>query len=79
MPDGVEWTRPSGGFFTWVTLPHGDAAQLARAAIERGVAYVAGEFFFPDGRGRRNARVSFSVVDEGEIDEGVARLAAVFA
>ncbi|HZB23807.1 MAG TPA: PLP-dependent aminotransferase family protein [Gaiellaceae bacterium] len=79
MPDGVEWTRPSGGFFTWVTLPDGDAAQLARVAIDRGVAYVAGEFFFPDGRGRRNARVSFSVVDEGEIDEGVARLAAVFA
>ena len=79
MPDGVEWTRPVGGFFTWVTLPGGDATQLSRAAIDRGVAYVAGEFFFPDGRGRSNARVSFSVVDEDAIDEGVARLASVFA
>lgn len=79
MPPGVRWTRPLGGFFTWLTLPGGDTTALARRAIDQGVAYVAGEFFFPDGRGRDNARIAFSVVDEDAIEDGVARLAAVFA
>ena len=29
MPEGVDWTRPEGGMFVWVTLPRGmDGAEL---------------------------------------------------
>src|SRR5690348_1130934 len=37
MPAGTTWTRPSGGFFVWVTLPEGlDAkAMLPRAVTNR--------------------------------------------
>ena len=32
LPDGAVWTRPQGGFFTWLTLPGDvDSVQLARA------------------------------------------------
>jgi 2-aminoadipate transaminase len=78
MPQGTRWTRPRGGFFSWLTLPEGgDTAELARRAAENGVGIVPGSAFFPDGRGADNVRLSFSMVDEALIDEGVARLASL--
>ena len=78
MPDGVRWTRPRGGFFTWLTLPEGaDSVELARRAVEHGVGIVPGTLFFPDGRGTDTLRLSFSLVDEARIDEGIERLAAL--
>jgi 2-aminoadipate transaminase len=80
MPAGVRWTRPEGGFFSWLTLPEGgDAVDLARRAVERGVGVVPGSPFYPDGRGGDNVRLSFSTVDEALIDEGIERLAGLVA
>ena len=80
MPSDVRWTRPHGGFFSWLTLPGGvEAEDLARRSAEHGVAVVPGSLFFPDGRGGDNLRLSFSMVDEAVIDEGVARLASLVA
>ena len=76
----IEWTRPRGGFFSWVTLPPGsDSVAVARRGMREGVAVVPGIPFFPDGRGTEHVRLSFSRVDDTEIDEGVRRLAAVIA
>ena len=78
MPDGVAWTMPSGGFFSWVTLPDSvDAVHFARRAATAGVAVVPGVPFFPDGRGTHNLRISFSRVDDELIEPGVAKLAAL--
>ena len=78
LPAGVTWTCPQGGFFTWLTLPDGgDAAELARRAVEHGVGIVPGTLFFPDGRGGDNVRLSFSMVDETLIDAGIERLASL--
>ena len=78
MPEGVRWTRPGGGFFSWVTLPpEVDAAELSRAAMAQGVAFVPGAPFFPDGQGRNQLRLSFSKVDDALIAEGVRRLSAI--
>lgn len=77
---GLAWTRPRGGFFTWLTLPHGlDATAFARRAAAAGVAVVPGTPFYPDGRGAANVRLSFSRVEDELIDVGVERLAAVIA
>jgi 2-aminoadipate transaminase len=76
MPAGVEWTRPQGGFFSWLTVA-GHAADVARRAADEGVAVVPGALFYPDGRGTSNIRLSFSMVDEELIDVGIARLAAL--
>jgi DNA-binding transcriptional MocR family regulator len=42
MPDGVQWTRPEGGMFVWLSLPEGvnSAALLEREVAEAGVAFV---------------------------------------
>jgi len=78
MPEGAHWTRPQGGFFSWLTLPDGvDSAELARRAVERGVGIVPGTLFFPDGRGTDTVRLSFSLVDEALIDDGIERLASL--
>ena len=78
MPEGAHWTRPEGGFFSWLTLPDGaDSVDVARRAAERGVAIVPGTLFFPDGRGTDTVRLSFSMVGEAQIDDGIERVAAL--
>jgi 2-aminoadipate transaminase len=76
--DRAEWTRPRGGFFTWVTFAPGtDAVDLARRAAEVKVAFAPGTLFYPDGRGTAEARLSYSKVRDEDIDKGIARLAAL--
>jgi DNA-binding transcriptional MocR family regulator len=79
MPAGVEWTRPEGGMFVWITLPKGmdGAALLAKSLQSQKVAFVPGSAFFADGSGRNTIRLSFSRADEPTIAEGIKRLGAV--
>ena len=78
MPTGVAWTRPTGGFFTWLTLPEGiDSGDVSTRCADAGVAVVPGIPFFLDERGHRHVRVCFSRSTPPEIEEGVGRLGAV--
>ncbi|MCW2965993.1 MAG: putative transcriptional regulator, GntR family [Actinomycetia bacterium] len=77
MPDSARWTAPLGGFFSWLTLPNVDTTELAQRAVERSVGIVPGSLFFPDGRGADSVRLSFSLVEEAQIDEGIERVAAL--
>jgi 2-aminoadipate transaminase len=75
MPDGVSWTRPSGGMFIWLTLPPGcDATELLRVSLEQNVAFVPGTSFHPNGGGANTLRLNFSHSAPARIAEGVARL-----
>ncbi len=76
MPSGVHWTRPTGGFFVWLTTAPGtDTRQLTDRAREVKVAYVPGSPFYADGRGANQLRLSYSAASDASIDEGVGRLA----
>ena len=77
LPENARWTTPQGGFFSWLTLPGVDAVDLARRAVDQGVAAIPGTLFFPDGRGGDTLRLSFSLVDEERIDEGIERLGSL--
>jgi 2-aminoadipate transaminase len=78
LPEGSSWTTPQGGFFSWLTLPRGvGSVELAARAVELGVGIVPGTLFYPDGRGGDNVRLSFSLVDEALIDDGIALLASL--
>ena len=69
------WTRPGGGFFTWVTGPATmDTVALAGRAHELGVAYVPGAPFHADGQTRNTLRLAFSATTPDEIAEGTRRL-----
>lgn len=76
FPAGVQWTRPEGGMFLWVTLPQNMNAQaLLQKAIERKVAFVPGEPFYATGNAKANTlRLSFVTVSEERIREGIAIL-----
>jgi 2-aminoadipate transaminase len=78
MPAGVEWNRPEGGMFVWVTLPkHIDTMKLLEAAIEQHVAFVPGGPFFANQAEHNTLRLSFVTVPPAKIDEGVAKLGAL--
>jgi 2-aminoadipate transaminase len=77
MPNGVRWTRPTGGMFLWLALPDGqDAQALLRGALERKVAFVPGQPFHPSGGGANSMRLNFSYSPPAQIVTGVERLAA---
>ena len=76
MPEGVRWTHPEGGLFLFLTMPEGfDAVKFYDKALDAGVAYVAGEFFHPDGSGKNTMRMNFSFMTHQRIVEGVRLLA----
>ncbi len=78
MPAGVTWTHPEGGLFLFLTMPEGfDAVKFYDTALDAGVAYVAGEFFHPDGSGKNTMRMNFSFMTHERIEEGVKLLATL--
>ena len=80
---GVEWSKPEGGLYVWVTLPERVRTDfdgpLWREAVEKQkVMYVPGEVAFAaePGKKHHHMRLSYGVLPAHEIREGVRRLAA---
>lgn len=73
----VTYTRPEGGLFLWCTLPEGsDTMELARLAIEDGVAFIPGCSFMVDDTAPCNAlRLNFSTPSKADIQRGITILA----
>jgi DNA-binding transcriptional MocR family regulator len=78
MPEGTAWTRPTGGFYVWLTLPEGlDSKVMQPRALTARIAYVPGVGFYADGQGGRDMRLSYCFPEPERIREGVRRLAGV--
>ena len=78
MPEGVKWTYPEGGLFLFLTLPEGiDTIEMYDEALSKGVAYVAGSFFFLDGSHRNTMRLNFSFVAEEKMEPGMQLLGEI--
>ncbi len=83
MP-GVEWERPVGGLYVWMTLPSDvstsfDSPLFQQATQVEKVIYVPGELCYPAKWGRRprcQMRLSFGVLSPEQIREGMKRLAS---
>ena len=75
MPEAISITRPGGGLFLWVTLPgNADTRALLERSLQRGVAFVPGEAFFPATHKKNSMRFNFSNMPEARITEGIRRL-----
>jgi len=75
FPQSVSFKKTEGGLFTWVELPAFiDAQVLLKMALERQVAFVPGESFFPNGGHQNTMRLNFSNMSEFKIEEGIKRL-----
>ena len=80
MPENAAWTRPTGGFFIWLTLPEGlNCQSVAAACMEQGLQVGLGTNFFTTGKGDRNIRLAYSFNDDDEIRKGIGILASVVA
>jgi len=83
LPAGTTWTRPAGGFYSWVTLPGGlDAGAMLPRAVTARVAYVPGTGFYSgwaktSPEARSSLRLSYCYPEPDRIREGVRRLAGV--
>src|SRR4051794_29619204 len=78
MPEGTTWTKPTGGFYVWLTLPEGlDSKVMQPRALSARIAYVPGVGFYADGQGGRDMRLSYCYPEPERIREGVRRLAGV--
>lgn len=86
FPAGVQFTRPEGGLFTWVTFREGfDAAGfMAEQVLPKArVAYVPGETFFPTTspatQASHYARFSYASVPHEQMVAGIRRLGDLLA
>ena len=72
----ISFTQPQGGMFFWtrLTAPGADAAEFAKRAIEKGVAFVPGAPFYATDVDRATLRLSFATANVSNIVEGVGRL-----
>jgi 2-aminoadipate transaminase len=74
---GLTWNRPVGGMFLWVQLPKGlKAIPLLDKAVEKGVAFVPGSAFYAQDANESTLRLSFVTATVGQINAGMAALAA---
>jgi 2-aminoadipate transaminase len=75
MPAFASWHVPEGGFFVWLHIPEIDTTKLLYKALDRGVSFVPGQYFFVNpADGRHFLRLSFSCVDEEQMVKGVQTL-----
>jgi 2-aminoadipate transaminase len=80
FPASVQWTRPEGGMFIWVTLPKSiDAMKLLDQALAAKVAFVPGAPFYANDPETNTLRLSFVTVPPERIREGIAILGKLIA
>jgi 2-aminoadipate transaminase len=74
----IEYERPEGGLFNWVTLGHGiDSSDMKARTLEMKVGVVFGGSFYADGRRSSSMRINFSYETPERIEIGVERLGKV--
>ena len=72
FPQGVTFTRPDGGLFIWAELPESvDAEAMFKTCVDKGVAYVPGTHFYPEGGHKNTMRLNFSMPSLEKIDKGM--------
>lgn len=78
FPEEATWSKPEGGFFIWLKLPeYLNTKEILADAVTNKVAYVPGTGFYVDGRGKNEARLSFSTEGPERIERGINILAKV--
>jgi DNA-binding transcriptional MocR family regulator len=75
FPSEVGWKRPQGGFSFWVNLPAWlDSRELLKYAIQCGVEFAPGNYFYVGRRDACSFRLAFSPLTQPQIRQGIKRL-----
>jgi 2-aminoadipate transaminase len=69
--EGLKYTKPTGGMFVWLELPsYMNSSELIDDAINAGVAFIPGQYFFVDENITNTVRLNFTTVSEDDIIKG---------
>jgi DNA-binding transcriptional MocR family regulator len=81
MPDGVTWTRPSGGYTAWVTLKDIEMteSELLERIMREGVKVGPGNRYFAGRPATTHFRLSIACVAEERIEIGCRLLGRALA
>ncbi len=82
MADQATWETPSGGLFFWLQLKDSKISvnELFQRCVERGVAFMPGNHFFPQGDTNDSyLRLNFSHASELQTQSGLQILAKTIA
>jgi DNA-binding transcriptional MocR family regulator len=79
LGDAISFNQPQGGMFFWARLTGArgqtsNAAEFAKRAIDKGVAFVPGAPFFAHDPDLATLRLSFATAGVEKIEEGIGRL-----
>ncbi len=76
LPTGMKWLTPKGGRYLWLQLPeYFSADELFQVALEEGVSFAPGSYFFPEKHFPSHLRLNFAINPPELIEEGIKRLA----
>lgn len=78
FPQNIKFTRPEGGLFTWIELPESISARdILDRCLEKKVAFVPGDSFFPNASKDNTLRINYSNMPEDKIEKGLKIIAEV--
>ncbi len=76
----IRYSDPLGGLFVFLWLDNKiDTLKLYDRAVNEGVVYFPGKFFYYDGRGLNTMRLSFAQPPKDKIEEGIEKLGKVLS
>jgi 2-aminoadipate transaminase len=74
----AKWSSPKGGCYTWIEMTDGaNLTEVRDEVFSRGVGYIAGDMFAPNGDGQNMARLCFSFEPIEKNYEGIKELASI--
>jgi DNA-binding transcriptional MocR family regulator len=79
LGEAIDFNAPQGGMFFWARLTGANgqvanAAEFAKRAIDKLVAFVPGAPFYAHDPDLATLRLSFATADVAKIEEGIGRL-----
>ena len=78
FPRSVEYTKPMGGMFTWLSLPQEITAKtLLQKALEQKIIFVPGDSFYASDPDWQTLRLNYSNVPEASMHNAMCALAGL--
>ncbi len=75
----AKWSSPLGGCYTWFEMTDGkNLTEVRDEVFNRGVGYIAGDMFAPNGDGQNMARLCFAFEPIEKNYEGIIELGSIF-
>jgi len=73
---GTSWNKPAGGYYIWCRLPDNIVRhKLVANAGKKGVVFLPGEVFYPDGtQGDTHVRLNYTFADIEKLETGIKLL-----